>query len=50
MQDRTQLPATIHFPSGWRRAACLWMGGSVDEPADCRGCVHLVVKENQGDA
>ncbi|NBW12651.1 MAG: hypothetical protein EBR82_31970 [Caulobacteraceae bacterium] len=21
---------------------CLrWMGGSVDEPADCRGCVHL---------
>lgn len=30
---------------------CLrWMGGSVDEPADCRGCVHLVVKENQGDA
>lgn len=30
---------------------CLsWMGGSVDEPADCRGCVHLVVKGNQGDA
>ena len=22
---------------------CLsWMGGSVDEPADCRGCVHLL--------
>jgi hypothetical protein len=22
---------------------CLsWMGGSVDEPADCRECVHLV--------
>lgn len=23
---------------------CLrWMGGSVDEIADCRGCVHLVM-------
>jgi hypothetical protein len=23
----------------------LWMGGSVDEPADCRGCVHLQPKK-----
>lgn len=25
MAETTQLPATIHFPSGWRRAACIWM-------------------------
>jgi hypothetical protein len=29
---------------------CLrWMGGSVDEPADCRGCVHLNVKQEARD-
>lgn len=39
---------TYPAPEGENPAqGCLrWMGGSVDAPADCRGCVHAAVERH----